>query len=224
MIDPITLIRQTAGSYGHPELAALALATATQEAPTFLRTGDPNDAIGDGGDSVGPYQENIHGAGAGLTFAQRSDIVASTKRFIDRVLAYLRSGGGGSPGDIAVSVQRPREDLRPGYIANVNSFYEQYGGTGVLGGAGAPAPAPSVDPTLPGDKSCRKGFHLETISIGPVRYNRCVPDVNLPDALAKVPELIAPKIISGLAPLVTGIVVIAVIAGLGFMGTKRIFG
>lgn len=124
MID-VAVISNLASQFGVDP--ALAIATAKQE------SGFDPKAIGDGGHSIGLYQENDFGAGAGMTFAQRADPVGSVQRFAQRVKDVIASGFTGTPGQIAAAAQRPLDSV--GYAASVDSLYGQYA-TGVTGGQG----------------------------------------------------------------------------------------
>jgi hypothetical protein len=44
--------------------------------------------VGDGGSSVGVFQLNVHGAGAGMTVAERRDVEISTRKILDEYRTY----------------------------------------------------------------------------------------------------------------------------------------
>ena len=129
-------VRQRAAERGFPD-PDLLVATVWQES-NF----DPG-AVGDQGHSIGPFQENDRGRGAGLSAAQRSDVVAATDRAIDEFSRYYKAGL--DPGTIAAQAQRPADPQ--GYAAAVNQKYQQLKGsvgTSIqgppAGGSGANAP------------------------------------------------------------------------------------
>lgn len=97
--------------HARPGDRAIALATA------LVESGGRLDAVGDNGQSFGPYQEYTGGRGAGLTPAQRSDPVASTQRFLRELGTYRAQGLKG--GELAYATQRPAD--RAGYIRKINA-------------------------------------------------------------------------------------------------------
>jgi murein DD-endopeptidase MepM/ murein hydrolase activator NlpD len=127
-------IRQAAAAAGAADLIPVLLAIARQES-NF----DPG-AVGDGGHSVGVYQEHDRGRGAGLSRAQRSDVEAATRRAIAELRTTQRANPDADPGTVAVLAQRPAEGLRPEYRANVNRSVREFSPEG--GSAAAPAAAP----------------------------------------------------------------------------------
>lgn len=153
-------------------LDPLALATAEQE------SGFRPTAIGDSGHSVGLFQENDQGAGAGLSVAQREDVAGSTTRFVDRVKRFLSTGYTGSPGLIAWEVQRPAgfpyaDDPRSAsYIGSVNALAAKYHdgtdvGIGPVGPTGPQGPSPAPSPA-PSD-GCQPGYHKN-------QFGSCIQD------------------------------------------------
>jgi peptidase M23-like protein len=83
--------------------------------------------------------------------------------------------------------------------------------SGSSGGHVADVAAPPVDTSLPGDTTCIPGFHLETITIGPLRYNKCVPDKSLGDSVkSSVTDPLANAIGSGVDSAKSGIVKFAI--------------
>ena len=128
--DPrlIAAIRQ----YAAPGDRAIALATA------LVESGGRLDAVGDHGQSFGPYQEYTGGRGAGIAPAQRQDPVGSTQRFL-RELAQYRSRGF-SGGELAYRTQRPADHA--GYVQKINAALpvakQLLGAGGGARAAGAP--------------------------------------------------------------------------------------
>ncbi len=117
---------------------AIALAT------TLVESGGRLDAVGDNGQSFGPYQEYTGGRGAGIAPSQRQDPVASTQRFLRELATFRAKGLTG--GELAYATQRPAD--RAGYITKINAALpvaRQLLG-GVAGGATARAfrPAPGL--------------------------------------------------------------------------------
>lgn len=82
----------------HPDIIAAALVNAHAESGF-----DPN-AVGDKGNSVGLFQLNIKGAGAGMTVEQRKDPVQNTKRIIE-VYRKVQSRVDAGIGDIAKATE-----------------------------------------------------------------------------------------------------------------------
>ena len=115
------LIRKTAADAGVPQLANMLVAIARRE------SGLGQNNVGDGGNSIGPFQENINGRGKGLSREQRLDPVASTKRAIAEIKTVMKQNPGADPGTIAVLAQRPREDLRANYRADINAQVQRTG-------------------------------------------------------------------------------------------------
>ena len=106
-------------------------------ATTWAESGGRLDAVGDGGESHGAYQEYTHGRGAGLTPAQRRDPVGSTQRASREFMQYYNKGMRG--GELAVSAQRPAN--RSAYVSKINSYLDdaravlgQSAGAGVANG------------------------------------------------------------------------------------------
>lgn len=66
------------------------------------------EAVGDGGNSVGLWQLNIRGAGAGMTVAERQDPVIATKRILEEFVRRASSAWFRNPitRDIAAGVAR----------------------------------------------------------------------------------------------------------------------
>jgi murein DD-endopeptidase MepM/ murein hydrolase activator NlpD len=118
------IIRQVAVQEGAEDLADVLVATAIAE------TGLDNEAPGDGGKSWGLFHEHDNGRGAGYTKEQRQDPHAATKRAIAEFRAMQKKYPGVDPGTLAVNAQRPRADLRDGYIAKVNGIVKDYQANG----------------------------------------------------------------------------------------------
>ncbi len=103
---------------------------------------DPT-AIGDNGDSVGLFQENINGRGHGLSVAQRQDPVANARRAAEE---FARSRGSGP--ERAYNAQRPAD--RADYLAKVRSRMEE--ARAILRG-GQSGSTPGAAPRLGGAKT-----------------------------------------------------------------------
>src|SRR5262245_6548660 len=91
----------------------LALAVAWQE------SGFDDEAIGDNGHSVGPFQENDRGRGAGRSFEDRADVRASARRFLAE-LAVTQRRTGTKGGRLAALTQRPADQA--GYARNIDAM------------------------------------------------------------------------------------------------------
>lgn len=123
----------------------LALAIAQQESGF-----DPN-SIGDNGHSVGLFQLNDQGEGAGMTVAQRQDPETNARIALTQVAAVAKAHPDWSPGQIAAAAQRPRDQVA--YSAAIDGIMGQPGGSGAgaatLGST--PAPSTGVAPDVPYD-------------------------------------------------------------------------
>lgn len=108
-------IRQYAAEAGASDLTPLLIAIAKQESGL-----DPT-AKGDNGHSWGLYQENDNGRGHGIAIASRQDIRASTLRAIAELRVTQRAHPDADPGQIAILAQRPAENVRTSYRANINA-------------------------------------------------------------------------------------------------------
>ncbi|HET9560321.1 MAG TPA: transglycosylase SLT domain-containing protein, partial [Actinomycetota bacterium] len=123
----------------------LALAVAWQE------SGFNNEAIGDQGNSGGPFQEHSGGRGAGRPMQQRFDVRGSAQRFIAELKATMRKHPGVNPGRLAALTQRPYDAA--GYERNINAmlqgrdanFSRAVGGAAAGGRPAQGAPAPAFD-------------------------------------------------------------------------------
>jgi cell wall-associated NlpC family hydrolase len=119
------------------QLVAIAIATARHESGL-----DPN-AIGDNGNSVGLFQLNIKGEGAGMTVAQRQDPTANTKIAVQQIANVMKQNPGMSPGEIAAAAQRPANPNA--YAIEINN---SLGGAGAQQGMGGMAQQPSATDSL----------------------------------------------------------------------------
>lgn len=112
--------------------------------------------------SYGVFQERLVVGRGGFTVPD-TDPRRQAERFYADVDAYLRAGGGGTPGEVAAAVQRPFD--RVGYAAKVDAAYRR------LAGASSPAPssqlaaagAPISLPSPPGIVQDLAGGALEKI-------------------------------------------------------------
>lgn len=146
MADPyppslLAAIRRSAERYGVP--AEVLIATTLVEAPDPVR-GVRLNAVGDGGHSIGPFQENDQGRGHGLSAAARMDPQGSADRAAREFAAYQRRGLSG--GALAAAAQRPADPV--GYRAKVDAQLPQarriLAGVGGVGGSGTPDPRPGL--------------------------------------------------------------------------------
>lgn len=122
-IDPRLLseiIRQ-----GDPREELLAVATA------FAEGGGRLDAVGDGGHSGGPFQENDWGRGAGIPMAQRMEPRGAVSRFLRELRRFKARGYRGA--ELAYATQRPAD--RAGYVKKISQYLRQ--APSVLAGATA---------------------------------------------------------------------------------------
>lgn len=110
-------------------LQPLLLATA------LVESGGRLGAVGDQGQSIGPYQEHSAGRGAGLSAAQRQDPAASTMRALREFQTFAARGARGA--ELAYRAQRPAD--RTGYIRKINAALPQARQLLAQAGAGAPA-------------------------------------------------------------------------------------
>jgi len=116
----LAAIQQAAQREGVPLNLALAIAA--------VESGYNPNAIGDNGHSVGLYQLNDAGEGAGMTVAQRENPLANALTALSRVGAVLRTQPNIDPGQAAALAQRPANP--GGYAARVNAIL----GTNSAGG------------------------------------------------------------------------------------------
>lgn len=111
--DVEATIRRVAGEYKFAD-PDLLVATARQE------SGLRPTAVGDSGNSIGVFQENIHGRGAGLSAVQRQDVAAATQRAIQEFNAIRARNPGVDRGTWAALAQRPADSA--GYARSVNAL------------------------------------------------------------------------------------------------------
>jgi hypothetical protein len=123
----VTAIRRSAPDN---DFAAALLAT------SLVESGGRLDAVGDNGNSGGPYQENSAGRGHGIPMAQRFDPVASTQRAVSEFSRYRNA----DPGLWAARAQRPADPK--GYAVKVNQLLPV--ARQILGSGAAPAPMDAV--------------------------------------------------------------------------------
>lgn len=107
----------------------------------LIESGGRLDAIGDGGHSGGPFQENDYGRGAGIPMANRMDADATTKRASREFQQYSRKGL--SDGALAYAAQRPADkgSYLKKYAAARNRALAILGQRSTAGGAAASTPA-----------------------------------------------------------------------------------
>ena len=122
------LIRQVSD----PNMRAILGATA------LVESGGRLNAVGDQGQSFGPFQENIHGRGAGLTPAQSENAAGAVARALKEFSVF--KGRGYSGAQLAAASQRPAD--RAGYIQKINAALGQ--ARAQLGGASPTPPMPSA--------------------------------------------------------------------------------
>lgn len=114
-------------------------------ATALVESGGRLDAVGDGGNSHGAYQENRYGRGSGIPVSSSRDPFASTGRAAREFLTYWNRGARGA--DLAYRAQRPAD--RASYIRKINEALPL--AQRLLGGAPASAPgAPASAPTSAG--------------------------------------------------------------------------
>lgn len=94
-----------------PRDRAITLAT------SLVESGGQLGAVGDNGQSFGPFQEYTGGRGAGLTPAQREDPAGATQRFLKELGAFRARGFTG--GELAFRTQRPADHA--GYVQKINA-------------------------------------------------------------------------------------------------------
>jgi hypothetical protein len=134
------IANQYASQYGvnAATLYRIAMATVQQESG-----GNPN-AVGDSGHSVGLFQLNDQGEGAGMSVAAREDPRANASIAMRVIAQQLAAHPNWTPGQVAAAAQRPANPAA--YANSVNSIYNGGTATGAQDGAAgpaAPAPAPA---------------------------------------------------------------------------------
>lgn len=116
----------------------LLLATALVESGGRLR------AVGDNGNSHGPYQENRYGRGSGLSPEQSYDPVGSTARATREFQTFYNRGFRGP--ELAYRAQRPAD--RASYIAKIRQYLPVAQRIlGMAGSGGASVPPAGAAPT-----------------------------------------------------------------------------
>lgn len=125
-------------------------------ATTLIESSGRLEAVGDGGASHGPFQENDNGRGSGLSIAERRDPRASADRAAREFASFQARGYRG--GALAAAAQRPADP--GGYAAKVDDalpiarrLIAQGGGTVELEGGIADAARGGVEATLGGAAS-----------------------------------------------------------------------
>lgn len=88
------------------------------EATAMVESGGRLDAVGDNGNSGGPYQENSAGRGHGIPMEQRFDPDASTQRAVREFQTYYDKGLRGA--ELAAAAQRPADPT--GYAKKVEQY------------------------------------------------------------------------------------------------------
>lgn len=128
----------------------------------LIESGGRLDAVGDNGQSYGPYQEYTGGRGAGLSPSQREDPVGSTQRAAREFSQYYARGSRGAL--LAYQSQRPAD--QQGYMARYRSLLPQ--AQAILGQTGASpnsaAPAGAAAPAAPSS-----GLTLTPASLAAIR-------------------------------------------------------
>lgn len=201
MIDPSVIAQYASAAGGDP---VLAVATAREE------SGFNPHAVGDQGHSVGLFQENDQGAGAGMTVTQREDVPGSVQRFVDRVRRVLASGFTGTPGQIAAAAQRPADPV--GYAHAVDVLYGQYAHQTYIGGGSSPVTQqgrPGSGGSIAGIPGA--GPTLTAAGRGPLDVGGAIADLG-------------DRIAAGAKQIVIGGLIIGVVVILGFEGTKKTLG
>lgn len=98
-------------------------------ATMLVESGGDNKAVGDGGHSIGLFQLNDNGEGAGMSVAQREDprLNAETALSVfaqnENAVRDINRDGKISGGDLASQSQRPAD--MPGYVAKVDASMDE---------------------------------------------------------------------------------------------------
>ncbi|MGA8330440.1 MAG: transglycosylase SLT domain-containing protein [Mycobacterium sp.] len=111
------IITDEANKLGIPP--ALAMAVAQQE------SGMDPASIGDQGHSIGLFQLNDQGEGAGMSVAAREDPVTNTRIALTQIANVMRSEPNMSWGQIAAAAQRPADPT--GYASSIDNAVAQDG-------------------------------------------------------------------------------------------------
>ncbi|MHB8671817.1 MAG: transglycosylase SLT domain-containing protein, partial [Acidimicrobiales bacterium] len=109
----------------------LALAIAQQESGFNPR------AVGDGGHSIGVFQLNDMGEGAGMSIRSRENVATNARIALSVVRDVMAQHPGMDPGAIAAAAQRPAD--RSGYARSVDAILANMGGIGAIAAIGAQA-------------------------------------------------------------------------------------
>lgn len=197
MIDPKVIADLARSGGGDP---VLAVAVAKEE------SGFNPNAIGDQGHSIGLFQENDQGAGAGMTVEQREDVAGSVSRFLDRVRQVLASGFTGSPGQIAAAAQRPADPY--GYARAVDYLYGQYEHQTYIGGGASPVTMDQGRPGSGGAAIPGSGPTLTAAGRGPLDVGGAISDIG-------------DRIAAGAKQIVIAGAILGVVAMLGFSGVRK---
>lgn len=129
-----------------PEYLRLPLLTTA-----LIESGGRLDAVGDNGQSFGPYQEYSQGRGAGIAPAQRMDPFASTARAAREFQTFYNRGARGA--SLAYRAQRPAD--QGSYVQRYNALLPE--AQRILGSSGGSLPASPQAPTRPGARSTAGG-------------------------------------------------------------------
>jgi uncharacterized membrane protein YgcG len=89
---------------------------ATAVADMLVESGGNNKAIGDGGHSVGLFQLNDQGEGAGMSVAERQDPTRNAEIALSH---FAKANSGEDPGVVAYNAERPAD--RSAYVAKVDA-------------------------------------------------------------------------------------------------------
>lgn len=112
--DVLQIIAQVAESMGIDPNFAIAVAR-------YESNLNP-DAIGDNGNSVGLFQLNAQGEGAGMTVAQREDPATNARIALTQIKTVMEQHPDWSPGQIAAAAQRPADQAA--YAQAINNEYQ----------------------------------------------------------------------------------------------------
>lgn len=105
-------------------------------ASAIIESGLNPRAVGDGGRSIGLFQEHEKGRGFGLSAAQRMDPESNIKRAASEFRRFYGQGARGA--DLAYRAQRPAD--QQGYVSKLQQRLAE--ARGLLGGAPGQTPAP----------------------------------------------------------------------------------
>lgn len=119
-------------------------------ATTWVESGGRLDAVGDNGQSFGPYQEYTGGRGAGIAPRDRQDPYASTQRAVREFQQYYNRGYRG--GQLAANAQRPAN--QGAYASKVQSLLDD--ARRALGGQATSSERQDLSTTLPSGESAQQ--------------------------------------------------------------------